>query len=127
MECRNFLSGTIGLGGGVLFSLAAVGLGRGQEPFASWFYSFAWWSYILIADCLIFQLKGQSLLGLAAAAGRSFYFWPPAWPAVSYGNSGIIGLKPSGFIISRFSIGGKSSRYRSWVTWAFPLLRWNVR
>jgi hypothetical protein len=32
------------------------------EPFHSWFYSFAWWSYILLADNLVFRLRGRSLL-----------------------------------------------------------------
>jgi hypothetical protein len=32
------------------------------EPFHSWFYSFAWWSYILLADNLLFCLEGRSLL-----------------------------------------------------------------
>lgn len=32
------------------------------EPFASWFYYFAWWPYILIADSLIYRIKGNSLL-----------------------------------------------------------------
>lgn len=62
MSGRKFISSVLGLWGGVLFFLAVVGLGRSQEPFASWFYAFAWWSYILLADCLIFRLKGQSLL-----------------------------------------------------------------
>ena len=32
------------------------------EPFYSWFYCFAWWSYILLADNLLFTLRGASLL-----------------------------------------------------------------
>ncbi len=32
------------------------------EPFYSWFYCFAWWSYILFVDALIYRLKGNSLL-----------------------------------------------------------------
>jgi hypothetical protein len=35
---------------------------RGVEPFHSWFYSFAWWSYILMADAAVFRLKGSSLI-----------------------------------------------------------------
>jgi hypothetical protein len=31
------------------------------EPFYSWFYCFAWWSYILLADNLLFALRGRSL------------------------------------------------------------------
>jgi hypothetical protein len=32
------------------------------EPVYSWFYSFAWWSYILLADNLLLRVTGSSLL-----------------------------------------------------------------
>jgi hypothetical protein len=32
------------------------------EPFYSWFFCFAWWSYILLADNLLLRLRGRSLL-----------------------------------------------------------------
>ncbi|MEW6377419.1 MAG: DUF4332 domain-containing protein [Thermodesulfobacteriota bacterium] len=32
------------------------------EPFYSWFYCFAWWSYILAVDGFIYRLKGNSLI-----------------------------------------------------------------
>jgi len=35
---------------------------RKVEPFYSWFYCFAWWSYILFIDAIIYRLKGNSLL-----------------------------------------------------------------
>ncbi len=35
---------------------------RRIEPFTTWFYCFAWWSYILIADNLLLKLRGSSLL-----------------------------------------------------------------
>jgi len=35
---------------------------RKIEPFCSWFYCFAWWSYILLADNLLLRLRGRSLL-----------------------------------------------------------------
>lgn len=31
------------------------------EPFYSWFYCFAWWSYILFIDAIIYRLKSNSL------------------------------------------------------------------
>jgi hypothetical protein len=40
------------------------------EPFESWFYCFAWWSYILLADNLLLRLRGRSLL-----CGRREEFW----------------------------------------------------
>jgi hypothetical protein len=35
---------------------------RRIEPFYSWFYCFAWWSYILLADNLLLKLRGCSIL-----------------------------------------------------------------
>jgi hypothetical protein len=35
---------------------------RRIEPFTTWFYCFAWWSYILLADNLLLILRGRSLL-----------------------------------------------------------------
>ncbi len=32
------------------------------DPFYSWFYCFAWWSYILTVDAIIYRLKGNSLI-----------------------------------------------------------------
>jgi hypothetical protein len=32
------------------------------DPFYSWFYCFAWWSYIFIVDAIIHYLKGNSLI-----------------------------------------------------------------
>jgi len=32
------------------------------DPFYSWFYCFAWWSYILTVDAVIYRLKGNSLI-----------------------------------------------------------------
>lgn len=40
------------------------------EPFYSWFYCFAWWSYIFLADNLLLRLRGRSLL-----SGRRSELW----------------------------------------------------
>jgi len=40
------------------------------EPFTTWFYCFAWWSYILLADNLLLKLRGSSLL-----TSRRGEFW----------------------------------------------------
>jgi len=40
------------------------------EPFVTWFYCFAWWSYILLADNLLLKLCGKSLL-----TGRRRELW----------------------------------------------------
>ena len=49
------------IGFGVLI-LAEIMMFRRVEPFVSWFYCFAWWSYILICDSLIYKIEGNSLL-----------------------------------------------------------------
>ena len=51
-----------GLLGLLLLLISQYFLFRKVEPFYSWFYSFAWWSYILLADNLLLALRGRSLL-----------------------------------------------------------------
>jgi len=51
--------GWFGLG---LLAISEVLMLRRVEPFYSWFYSFAWWSYILLADNIVLVLRGRSLL-----------------------------------------------------------------
>jgi hypothetical protein len=49
------------VGSGVL--VASFVLARlGRAPFDTWFYSFAWWSYILIVDGWVYRHRGESLL-----------------------------------------------------------------
>lgn len=62
MTCRLYLSRLLGLGAAALFATAVWGLARNVEPFATWFFSLAWWSYIVLADALIFARQGHSLL-----------------------------------------------------------------
>ena len=51
-----------GIFGIILLLLSEIFLFKKVEPFYSWFYSFAWWSYILIIDAIIYRLKGKSLI-----------------------------------------------------------------
>jgi hypothetical protein len=44
------------------------------EPFYSWFYCFAWWSYILTMDAIIYRLKGNSLI---LSRTRDFFLMVP--------------------------------------------------
>lgn len=53
------LYGTLGI---LVLVLSEFLLFKKVNPFYSWFYCFAWWSYILILDALIYSLKGNSLL-----------------------------------------------------------------
>jgi hypothetical protein len=46
----------------ILFIFSAIMLGQGREPFATYFYAFAWWSYILAADALVYWMRGESLM-----------------------------------------------------------------
>lgn len=54
---RGFMLVGIGV---LLTSFVLAPLGR--DPFATWFYSFAWWSYILIVDGWVYRQRGESLL-----------------------------------------------------------------
>jgi hypothetical protein len=47
---------------------------RKIEPFHSWFYCFAWWSYILMADNLLWKLRGSSLLTVRRRELRGMLF-----------------------------------------------------
>ena len=51
-----------GIFGIILLLLSEILLFKKVDPFYSWFYSFAWWSYILIIDAVIYRLKGSSLI-----------------------------------------------------------------
>jgi len=51
-----------GIFGIILLLLSEFFLFKKVDPFYSWFYSFAWWSYILIVDAVIYRLKGNSLI-----------------------------------------------------------------
>ena len=46
----------------VVLIAATVGLGLLVEPFISWYYHWAWWSYIFAVDGLNRRLAGRSLL-----------------------------------------------------------------
>ena len=59
MKGRIKIHGPLGV---ALFCLAAVMLGQGREPFTTYFYSFAWWSYILAADAFVYWMRGESLI-----------------------------------------------------------------
>jgi hypothetical protein len=47
---------------------------RRIEPFYSWFYCFAWWSYILMVDGVVYRLKGNSFL---VSRTREFFLMIP--------------------------------------------------
>ncbi len=55
---RHKYHGFIGLG--ILVISEALML-AGVHPFTTWFYSLAWWSYILIVDQAVYHVKGSSL------------------------------------------------------------------
>ena len=59
MKYRFPIHGILGI---VFLILSGFFLFRKVEPFYSWFYCFAWWSYILTIDAVIYWLKGNSLI-----------------------------------------------------------------
>lgn len=58
--------------GGAVFIAAAAGALAGREPFDTWFYCFAWWSYILFVDGWVHRRRGESLL--LSHPGRFAFF-----------------------------------------------------
>jgi hypothetical protein len=54
----------------LLLLISEYCLFRDVEPFRTWFYCFAWWSYILLADNFLLLLRGRSLL-----SGRRVELW----------------------------------------------------
>ncbi len=69
-----------GWAGLLLLIVSEVFLYLRIEPFYSWFYCFAWWSYILLADNLLLSLTGTSLLTgrrreLAGMLPLSVFVW----------------------------------------------------
>jgi hypothetical protein len=53
------IHGVIGI---ILLFISGIFLFKKVDPFYSWFYCFAWWSYILTIDAIIYYLKGNSLI-----------------------------------------------------------------
>ncbi len=51
-----------GILGIILLLVSEISVFKKVDPFYSWFYCFAWWSYIFIIDAVIFRLKGNSLI-----------------------------------------------------------------
>ena len=56
------------------FIVAVTGLLNKQEPFYSWFYCFAWWSYIVFTQALLHCRRGRALL---FDAPREFFLLLP--------------------------------------------------
>jgi hypothetical protein len=63
-----------GIFGIILLLVSEIAVFKKVDPFYSWFYCFAWWSYILIVDAVIYRLKGNSLI---VNRTREFLFLVP--------------------------------------------------
>ncbi len=60
---------------GIIFLLISeIALFKKIDPFYSWFFCFAWWSYIFTIDAVIYRLKGNSLM---VNRTREFLFMIP--------------------------------------------------
>ena len=51
-----------GIIGILLLLVSEIAVFRKIDPFYSWFYCFAWWSYIFTIDAVVHRLKGNSLI-----------------------------------------------------------------
>lgn len=56
------LSRLIGVIGLITFIVSEILLFKKVEPVYTWFYSFAWWSYIFMVDSIVYQREGKSLI-----------------------------------------------------------------
>ena len=63
-----------GIFGIILLLLSQLLLFKKVDPFYSWFYCFAWWSYIFVIDAIIYRLKGNSLI---LTRSREFFLMIP--------------------------------------------------
>lgn len=80
MGMTGFLKRIYGPGAVLVFAGAWWGLLQDCPFLKTWFYLFAWWSYILFADWLNLKLRGESRLtssprGFAALCATSVFFW----------------------------------------------------
>lgn len=62
MEKKRLTARIVLIGSVAIFLVASAAMSRGVEPFATWFYSFAWWPYILAAESVLFLMGGYSTL-----------------------------------------------------------------
>ena len=77
---RRSLAGALIALAAVVFLVALAGLVSGSEPFASWFFVFAWWSWIFALDGLVYLRRGSSILfdrtrGFVLLVPWSTAFW----------------------------------------------------
>lgn len=68
----------LGILGVITFAISEILLFKKIEPVYTWFYSFAWWSYILVIDGIVFYREGRSLI---FGRGREFCAMIP-WSVV---------------------------------------------
>lgn len=64
-----------------VFAVATAAMLHGREPFATWYYSFAWWSYIVFADAWNHRRTGRSILLRNRAAPRMLALSIAIWSA----------------------------------------------
>ncbi|MFH1379059.1 MAG: hypothetical protein ABII23_02155 [bacterium] len=56
------VSKLLGFAGIIVFVLSEILLFKKIEPVYTWFYDFAWWSYIFVIDAVVFYREGKSLV-----------------------------------------------------------------
>ena len=72
MKKKRNIHGILGL---FILVFSEILMFKGAEPFASWFYYFAWWSYILIVDSIIYKIKKNSLIMNRTGEFLLMLFW----------------------------------------------------
>lgn len=61
-KCKSIATVLLGFAALILFILSTVAMLAKVEPFHSHYYSFAWWSYIVFLQSLLYSKGGNSLL-----------------------------------------------------------------
>jgi hypothetical protein len=78
MKAKRSIARMQGGAGLILLFISELMLFQDLEPFASWFYCFAWWSYILIVDSVIYEVEGNSLI----ISRTKEFLWIIPWSVV---------------------------------------------
>jgi hypothetical protein len=73
-------------GATAVFAVATAGMLAGWEPFATWYYSLAWWSYIMFADAWLLRRGRTSVILRNPQAPRLLFFSIAIWATFEITN-----------------------------------------
>ena len=68
------------------FAVATAGMLAGWEPFATWYYTFAWWSYIVFADAWLLRRDLKSIVLRNPRVARLLFLSIAIWATFEIAN-----------------------------------------